>query len=151
MRSNASHRDAEVRAARGREEAAVDRDALTTASSRPQTAPTSRPGACSQPLDHCGRHLLQCVRGGSLKARHDRIARALALIAPHGTTGLCAHLPVSATADEHKVYKFMCILAPERADPNSANPYTIPLAGPRLMPSSRPTSLSEGEIRPSSA
>ena len=104
------------------EEAAVDRDALTTVSSRPQTAPTSRPGACSQPLDHCGRHLLQCVRGGSLKARHDRIARALALIAPHGTTGLCAHLPVSATADEHKVYKFMCILAPERADPNSANP-----------------------------
>ena len=35
--------------------------------------------------------------------------------------GLCTHLPVTATADEHKVYKFMCILVPERPDPNSAN------------------------------
>ena len=99
------------------------------------TASTSRPGTCSQPLDYCGRHLLQCVCGGSLKARHDRIARAaLALIAPHGTTGLCAHryryLPVTvsdrSTTSSCAMPWRQCILAaaPElRPNPNSvANP-----------------------------
>ena len=46
----------------------------------------------------------------------------LALIAPRGATGLCAYLPVSATADENKVYKLMCTLAAERPDPSSADP-----------------------------
>ena len=107
----------------GEGEAAVDpRDAPTTTPSRPQSTSPTPSGICGQPLNHHGRHLLRCACGGGLKARHDRIARVLALIAPRGTTGLCAYLPVSATADENKVYKLMCTLAAERPDPSSADP-----------------------------